>query len=106
MQRTVILVLAGLLPVAACGGGAETGLKAFDDAEPAYSPNRAKIICESRAEEAALRAAQRAHTTLQEGDWGTSGMSYAIEDVKKRIRRSRLRGCLAEFGYYFAEEDR
>lgn len=100
MRTPSRLVPLGLVTLIACGGGPDTGLKAFEDADPEYGPKRALVICEARAEEAAQEAGRQARRTLKEGDWGGAEMAYAVRDVQEKIRRSRRTACLAEFGYY------
>jgi hypothetical protein len=106
MRTPSRLAQLGLLTLVACGGGPETGLRAFDDSDPAYGPKRAETICEARAEEAAQQARQRALRTLNSGAWGSPEMDYAVRDVADKVRRSRLKACLAEFGYYRPDERR
>jgi len=104
MPRAGLLLVATALAVSGCSSSPDHGMRAFDDADTDYSPKRARIICESRADHAAREAGHRAREAIRDGAWSASGAGVALADVEQRVYRSRLRGCLAEFGYYLEDD--
>ena len=93
-------VLALTLVAAGCSSAPETGLRAFPDAEPRYSKERARIICESRADREARNAVYRAREAIRRSGWSEPNRDDVLADVERRVYHSELSGCLAEFGYY------
>lgn len=105
MKLTAPLLVTLALLVAGCSSDGDTGLREFSDADPEYSKRRAKILCETRADRAAMEAAYRARREVRESGWSQAGLSPALADVEKRVYKSELRSCLAELGYYMEQED-
>lgn len=105
MRLAVPIIFAVTFAAAGCSSGPDLGIRAFSDVEPEYSAKRAKIICESRADQASREASYRARRAIQDGDWGEPGTGAAVADVEKRVYKSRLDGCLAEYGYYREDDE-
>lgn len=105
MKLTAPLLVALALVVAGCSSDGDTGLREFSDADPEYSKRRAKVLCETRADRAAMEAAYRARQEARESDWNQAGLTPVLADVEKRVYKSELRSCLAEYGYFLEREE-